>query len=167
MEHKVFHIVAASGDAISGHGVIGKNNQLPWRCSDDLKFFKATTMGNAIVMGRKTFESIGKPLPDRENIVLSHSDLSTSPGIKVVHSIDAALENSSKPNIFIIGGAELFSQTMDRIDGIYLTKIPGTYEGDVYYPVIPSNFKENLEESKKLKDKYKINIVYLENTGIN
>lgn len=165
MERKIFHIVAASGDARTGHGVIGKNNQLPWHYSDDLKFFKATTMGNAVVMGRKTFESIGKPLPGRENIVLSHSNVPAAPEVKVVHSIDAALQNSSKPNIFIIGGAELFSQTMHRIDGIYLTKVPGEYEGNMHYPTIPSNFKENLEESKKLKDKYKIDIVYLENTG--
>ena len=167
MDHKLFHIVAASGNAMTGHGVIGKNNQLPWHYSEDLKFFKATTMGTTVIMGRKTFESIGKPLPGRENIVLSHSNLSTSPEVKVFHSINEALSNAQNENVFIIGGAELFSQTIDQVNGIYLTRVPGSYEGDVTYPMIPKTFKENLQKTKELKDRFKIDVVYLENTGAN
>src|SRR3989338_5260970 len=161
MEHKLFHIVAASGDAM----VIGKDNKLPWHYSDDLKFFKATTMGSAIIMGRKTFESIGKPLPGRDNFVLSRGDFSSPLVVNVIHSLDKAYRKTDKENIFIIGGADLFRQTIGQVNGIYLTKVPGSYEGDTMYPAIPKTFKENGQKTKELKDKFKIDIVYLENTG--
>lgn len=164
MKH-IFHIVAASGDAVCGEGVIGKGGQLPWKYSDDLKFFKATTMGHTVIMGRKTFESIGKPLLGRENIVISRSNFQSSPEIKVFHSIEQAIENASNEKVFIIGGAEVYKQTIPMAEGIYLTRVPGSYEGDIKYPPIPSIFKENEEQSKQLQEKFNIPIVYFENTG--
>ena len=165
MKHHLFHIVAVSGNAAAGEGVIGKDNQLPWpKFSEDLKFFKATTAGNTVIMGRKTFESIGKTLPDRENFVISHSDLNV-PGVKFFHSIEEAIEKAPTEKIFIIGGAEIFRRTIHQIEGIYLTQVKGSYQGDARYPAVPKTFQENKEESKHLQEKFKIPVIYLENTA--
>lgn len=166
MNRHCFHIVAASGNAVKGEGVIGRNNQLPWpKNPADLKFFKETTMNGTLIMGRKTFESLGRrPLPGRENIVLSASPLDVSAEVKVCHSLEDALTVASKENVFIIGGAEVYRQTMDKIEGIYLTQIGGSYLGDTKYPSIPSIFEENKEISQRLQEKFKIPVVYLENT---
>ncbi len=162
MEHKLFHIVAASGDAM----VIGDQNKLPWdKYPEDLKFFKTTTMGTTVIMGRKTFESIGRALPNRENIVLSHSNFEVPDGVKLSHSLDEAIKSATHENIFFIGGADLYQQTIEKVDGIYLTKIDKPYPGDIKYPQIPSYFRKDEEKTRELQDKYKINIVYLENTG--
>ena len=160
---KLYHIVATSGDAM----VIGNKNELPWsKYSEDLKFFKATTSGHTIIMGRKTFESIGqKPLPKRENFVLSRSNFDVPAGVKLFNSLDEAIKNASNETIFIIGGADLYQQTIDKADGIYLTKIEKSYPGDVQYPKIPSCFKKNEEKTKDLREKYGIDIIYLENTA--
>ena len=116
-------------------------------------------------MGRKTFESIGKPLPGRDNFVLSRADFPAPLILNFIHSLDEAYRKTDKENIFIIGGADLFRQTIGQVNGIYLTKVPGSYEGDTMYPAIPKTFKENGQKTKELKDKFKIDIVYLENTG--
>ena len=166
MELHLYHIVAASGDAM----VIGKENQLPWpKNSEDLKFFKETTMGGTVIMGRKTFESIGqRPLPGRENIVLSRSSFGYGglDEVKIFHSVEEAIENASRSNVFIIGGAEIYRQTIDKAEKIYLTRIPGNYSGDVKYPAIPPVFKENKEESESLQKKFGIPVVCLENTSV-
>lgn len=168
MEHRFFHIVATSGDTFSGQGVIGLGNQLPWpKNPEDMKFFKETTMGSTIIMGRKTFESLGnKYLPGRENIVLTHAALKAPDPIKVAHSLEAAIEKATHEKVFIIGGGELYRQTKDMVDGIYLTGIEGPsgpYPGDVYYPSIPTPpFRKDEEKTRELREKYKnLNIVYL------
>ena len=132
---------------MSDNRVIGKEGKLPWHFSEDLKRFKQLTMGNTILMGRKTFQSLGeKPLSGRENFVLSRSILKDSggKGIKFnfincsfFDSLDVALKSVSTEKCFIIGGAEIFKQTMNRIDGIFLTQIHEVYEGDAFYPEIP------------------------------
>lgn len=138
---KLYHIVA-----MSENRVIGKKNQLPWHFPADLKHFKNLTMGSTIIMGRKTFESIGKPLPGRENFVLSRRRKPASAhGAERVYfflSLENALEKVKTEKTFIIGGADLFQQTMYLVDGIYLTKIGGKYEGDAFYPEITKEFKE-------------------------
>ena len=97
-------------------------------------------------MGRKTFDSIGKPLPGRENFVLSRSKppviLSEAKNLRLFNSLEEALRNIKTEKAFIIGGGELFAETMEDIDGIYLTQIKGNYEGDIFYPEIPARFKE-------------------------
>jgi dihydrofolate reductase len=153
---KTYHLVA-----YSNNHVIGKNNQLPWHFSVDLKHFKNLTMGHTIVMGRKTFDSIGKPLPGRANFVLSRSARGgQSKNLKFFASISEALRNAKTEKVFIIGGEEVYRQTMDKIDGIYLTEVKGDYEGDVYYPAIPEGFKEISRE--RLKEEKNLEFVFLE-----
>lgn len=155
----LYHIVA-----MGRNRVIGKNNRLPWHFSSDLKNFKALTLGHTVIMGRKTFESIGRPLPGRQNFVLSRSkrkDLSSEMNddhLRFFDSLEEALKNIATPKAFIIGGATLYQQTMDRIDGIYLTQIDSTYDGDTFYPEISSSFKE--ESRQKLQDHPKLEVIF-------
>jgi dihydrofolate reductase len=137
---KLYHIVATSGG-----GVIGKENQLPWHSSADLKHFKKLTLESTVIMGRRTFESIGsKPLPGRKNFVLTHSPSSPVSEVEFFDSLEKALKQVATEKAFVIGGAELYRETLNQIDGIYLTKVEGEYEGDVYYPA------HSLEELEKL-----------------
>jgi dihydrofolate reductase len=162
MDHHYFHIVAASGNAECGEGVIGKDNRMPWpKYAQDLRFFKATTTNGTVIMGRKTFESLGcKPLPNRQNLVLSRSLKSDQ--VKIVHSLEDAKQNAEHTNVFIMGGGDVYQQTMDAIEGIYLTKIEQSYSGDTKYPAIPDTFQENKEKSEQLQAIYKIPVVYYE-----
>jgi dihydrofolate reductase len=161
----IYHIVAVSGDPHSGRGVIGKNNALPWpKYPEDLKFFKAMTTGHTIMMGRKTWESIGsKALPNRENIVISRS-LEAPGTAKIARSIKEGLDVASNEKIFIIGGAELYKQTLSLAKGLYVTHVPGDYAGDVYYPAIPKQFKYLEAASDELEMSHKIKVQYYENT---
>ena len=133
----IYHVVA-----VSQNGVIGKEGKLPWHFSADLKFFKNLTTNHTVVMGRKTFDSIGKALPNRKNIVISREAREGMAGVEFVTSVGAALERAKHSEIFIIGGAEIYKQTIDKIDGIYLTLIHANYEGDAFYPGVPAAFKE-------------------------
>lgn len=123
--------------ALTKEGVIGKAGKLPWHISDDLKNFRKLTSGNAVVMGRKTFESIGKPLPNRHNIVVS-SSLSGVSGIDVCSSLEDALEKAKSygRDIFIIGGANLYQAAVPLVDKLYLSHVKKSYEGDTYFPKI-------------------------------
>jgi dihydrofolate reductase len=123
--------------AVSDTGVIGRDNALPWRLSADLRRFRRLTTGHAIVMGRKTYESLGRPLPERTNIVVTRQADFAPPGVLVVHSIDAAIEQARKADgddseIFIIGGAEIYRQTLSRADRLYLTRVHTDVEGDTH-----------------------------------
>ena len=142
----LYHIVA-----MANNRVIGKDNKLPWHFPADLKHFKELTVGSTVIMGRKTFESIGKPLPQRENIVLSRTRRSDLPQVHFFASFEEALRNVKTENAYVIGGAELYRQTTDQIDGIYLTRIERDYEGDAFYPEIPCDFKG--KEVKLLQEK--------------
>lgn len=116
--------------AMTDGRVIGKNNQLPWHLSEDLKRFKKITMGHPIVMGRKTFESIGKPLPGRENVVLTRDKNFKADGVSIAHDLKEAL----RPDAFVIGGAHVFEAALPHITRIYLTLIHHSFQGDVYFP---------------------------------
>jgi dihydrofolate reductase len=123
--------------AMASNRVIGANNQLPWRLPADLARFKRLTMGHAIVMGRKTYESIGRPLPGRTMIVVTRQRGYAPEGVKVAHSVDEALALAQGDDeVFIIGGAELFAQTMDRLDRLYLTLIEREVPGDTFFPEV-------------------------------
>lgn len=151
--------------AVANHHVIGKNNKLPWHFSSDLKFFKELTMGSTVIMGRKTYDSIGKPLPGRENFVLSKFRSVPGEGLKFFTSFDEALENVTTPDAFIIGGASLYEQTIDRVDGIYLTRIYGGYEGDAFYPAIPEFFQAKSTTPLVSDPKGpRLEVIYYENT---
>ena len=120
---------------MSKNRVIGKDNDMPWHLSDDLKNFKKVTMGSAIIMGRLTYESIGKPLPKRKNIVLSRK--LKDPNLLVFDNLDNALSTlKDEREIFIIGGEDIYCQTVNRANKIYLTTINEELEGDKYFPKI-------------------------------
>lgn len=123
--------------AMDEAGCIGLNNQLPWRLSADLRRFKALTMGHHLIMGRKTYESIGRPLPGRPNIVITRQKDFIAPGCITSHSFTTALaiaENAGENEVFIIGGAQVFNQALPVAERIYLTLIHAIYECDVHFP---------------------------------
>ncbi|MEK4761078.1 dihydrofolate reductase [Viridibacillus sp. FSL E2-0187] len=118
------------------NNVIGLNNAMPWHLPGDLAYFKRTTMGKPMIMGRKTFESIGKPLPGRTNIVITRDEEYAREGIVIVHSIEEALAQAEKESeeIMIIGGEQIFRMTLPMADRLYVTKIEKQYEGDTFFP---------------------------------
>lgn len=123
--------------AVADNGVIGRDNTLPWHLPDDLKRFKRLTLGKPIVMGRKTFDSIGKPLPGRQNIVVTRDANYRRDGVTVVNDVDAALRAAGAvPEIMVIGGAELFRTLLPRAGRLHLTRVHGNIEGDVMWPAL-------------------------------
>ena len=121
--------------ALARNRVIGRDNQLPWRLSADLQHFKTLTMGKPLIMGRKTFESIGKPLPGRTNIVLTRDREFLAQGCVVVHDIDQALQVAAEHDeVMIIGGANLYRQFLPRADRLYLTEVKAEVKGDTWFP---------------------------------
>lgn len=131
---------------------IGKDNQLLWHIPADLKYFKSVTIGKPIIMGRKTYESIGRPLPGRRNLIISRSGNSIE-GCEVFSSIDAALEAvKEEQEAFIIGGAEIYRQTFGMIDQIYLTRVFSEFEADVFFPEIKPGIWELLFSTGKQID---------------
>jgi dihydrofolate reductase len=122
--------------AVADNNVIGGNNKLLWHLSADLKRFKQLTLGHPVIMGRKTFESIGKPLPGRENVVITRNPDFKAEGITIVRSLDEVLKKFSGQDVFIIGGAEIYAQSMSLADKIFLTRIYHLFEGDSFFPAI-------------------------------
>jgi len=115
--------------------LIGRENQLPWHLPADLQHFKKITMGKPIIMGRKTWESLGRPLPGRTNIVITRNQGYKAEGATVVHSLDAALlAAGDAEEAMIIGGANLYKQALPDADRLYLTKVDGEFEGDAWFP---------------------------------
>ena len=148
--------------AVGENNVIGRNNQLPWHLPADLKFFKNTTWGFPIVMGRKTFESIGKSLPGRTNIVLTKNTAWGFENVSVVHSIADAVAIAQGLNvkeIFVIGGAEVFKTVLPLASRIYRTRIHHSFEGDVFFPEI-SEAEWNLVKSHRHEPDEKNNFAY-------
>ncbi len=128
---------------VAENGVIGNDQTIPWRVPSDMAFFKQTTMGKPIVMGRKQYETVGKPLPGRTNIVVTRQRGYQPDGVLVFHDVDAALEKAREvaaadgvDEIMIIGGGELYGQLMDRADRLYITHIDLAPTGDVRFPAI-------------------------------
>jgi dihydrofolate reductase len=121
--------------ALAANGVIGKNNALPWHLPADLKHFKALTLGHPVVMGRKTYESIGRPLPGRRNLVITRNRGYSAQDCEVVHSLDAAIAACrGAQEIFVIGGAELYRESLPRAHCLELTEIRANVEGDTTFP---------------------------------
>lgn len=121
--------------ALARNRTIGRNGGLPWHLPNDLRFFKQTTMGKPLLMGRRTWESIGRPLPGRQMIVLSHNPAYRAAGIIVVNSLEAALEAAvATTEIMVIGGAVLFEQTLPLAARMYLTQVEAEIPGDVWFP---------------------------------
>ena len=139
--------------AASDNNVIGKDNQLLWHLPNDLRFFKRTTTGHTVVMGRKTYESVGKPLPNRRNIIITRQAGYAAPGTEVVHSLAAALERcADEPEVFIVGGAEIYKQAMPLLDLIYLTRVHTQLEGDAFFPELERKDWQLVSEEKHSAD---------------
>jgi len=125
--------------AVSENSVIGKDNQLPWHLPTDMKYFKNITWGMPVIMGRKSFEALGKPLRGRRNIVITRNRNWRSDGVTAVQTIDQAVNLATQTDakeIYIIGGGEIFNAAMPSADRIYLTLVHGSFEGDAFFPEI-------------------------------
>lgn len=143
--------------ATSKNRVIGNNNSLIWKLPADLKRFKQITTGSTVVMGRKTYESIGKPLPNRRNIIITRDTNYLVDNCEVVNSLEEALMLCNN-ECFIIGGGEIYKQSIDKADRIYLTLVQEDFEGDTYFPEIGKEwtkvFREDYEGDEKNEHKY-------------
>ncbi len=149
------HLKISAIVAMAENGVIGKNNQIPWHLPVDLKHFKTLTTGHTIVMGRKTHESIGKPLPQRTNIVLTRQKDFQAPGCIVLPTIIATLEwanANQNQEIFIIGGAEIYQQWLPFIRKMYLTIVNAQIMGDTYFPTFDRRLWQEVERQDLLAD---------------
>ncbi|HXH18768.1 MAG TPA: dihydrofolate reductase [Chitinophagales bacterium] len=143
--------------AASENNVIGKDNQIPWRLPADMRYFKSMTKGHVVVMGRKTFESLGKPLAGRVNIVITRKKDFHPEGVIVAPDIHQAMEKArqfSGKEIFIIGGGEIYRQSLHLADRIYLTRIHRHFDGDTFFPDLPpGKWKIISEESHQPDEK--------------
>jgi dihydrofolate reductase len=139
--------------AVSKNNIIGNLGKLPWHIPQELKHFKKITLGYPVIMGRKTWESLAKPLQDRINIVLTRNKcyLESNQNIKIFNSLELAIKSVALEKLFVIGGAELFSQTITFADEMYLSIINKEYEGDTYFPVFNKN-EWVLESIKNLQE---------------
>ncbi len=135
--------------------LIGKDNALPWHLPADMAYFKKTTMSKPLLMGRKTYESIGKPLPGRRNIIITRDSSYQAEGCDVTHSIQQALDLvADQPEIMLMGGASLYEQTIDIADCLYITEIHHKFEGDAWFPAInPIQWKESWRENHPADDR--------------
>jgi len=138
--------------AIGKNRELGKGNNLLWRIPHDLARFKRITMGHPVIMGRKTFESIGTPLADRENIIITRSEDFTAAGCIITHSIKDAITKAKELDdreVFVIGGGEIYKQAMPHIQKLYLTLIDDVKEGDVFFPDYSEFTKETFREERE------------------
>lgn len=150
--------------AMDKNRVIGKSgNELPWRLPADLKRFKSVTLGKPIIMGRKTFESIGRPLPERTNIIITRSEKYEAPGCVVVHSPEKALSAAGDaPEVMIIGGAEIFARFLPLAKRLYFTHVSGEFEGDIYFPSLdPKEWREIFREAHEPDEKNPYNYTFV------
>ena len=141
--------------AFDENRVIGKNNTLIWHLPADLKRFKALTTGHVIIMGRKTFESIGKPLPNRTSIVISRQADLQIEGAIIAHSVEEAIlkaKSITREDIYIVGGAEIYALSLPLADQILVTQLHDIFEGDAYFPEIPTETFEVTEKERGITD---------------
>jgi dihydrofolate reductase len=152
--------------AVAENGVIGHNNQLIWHLPNDLKQFKRLTTGHCIIMGRKTFESIGKPLPNRISIIVSRNLDFQVEGCVTFDSLEGAIlfaKQIEEEEAFIIGGAEIYRLALPIVDKIYLTEVHHAYEGDTFFPTIDKNiWKETHREDFETDEKHLVKYSFVE-----
>ena len=143
--------------AISKNRVIGNENDIPWYLPADLKYFKKTTLNHPIIMGRNTFQSIGKPLPKRANIVLTRNPFFIASGCLITHSLEQALElafDHEDEEVFIIGGGQIYELALPYLDKIYLTEVDLEVPGEVFFPILPDDeWKEVAAEAHQADEK--------------
>ena len=150
--------------AIASNNVIGKENSLPWNIPEDLKRFKQMTSGHTILMGRKTFDSIGRPLPNRQNIVMTKDKNFEQEGIKVINDFDEALEliKESNEDVFVIGGSKIYELFEPVANSLAITRILKDFEGDAFFPDINWNLWQIEKEEKFFDEKSKIECKLIE-----
>ena len=156
---KIAIVVAAAQD-----GAIGKDNKLVWNLPADLKFFKEKTMGHHIVMGRKTYESIGKPLPGRVTVVITRDKNFKAEGCFVVHSLNDAIETAragGEIEAMIIGGAEIYRMALEIADIIYLTEVKGIFEADAFFNFDKSKWVQKEKQDHKADEKNKFDYSFM------
>ena len=151
--------------AVSENNAIGVNNQLPWHLPDDLKFFKRTTLGKPVLMGRKTYDSLGKPLVNRLNVVISRTDVQLPEGVVLVHSIEDGIKRIKQEATeegFILGGGIIFEQTMNIVDRLYITRVHTHLDGaDTFFPDIEEGqWKLVWEEHHPEDEKHKYSFTF-------
>ena len=154
----IISIIAAMGK----NRVIGKNNSLPWKLPADMKHFQDLTTGKPVIMGRKTFESIGKPLPNRKNIIMTKDQNYKAESYIVVHSIEEALKVAENDEVMVIGGAQIYKEFLPRANKMHLTLIDADFEGDAYFPEYKIEEWEEIayeEHERDAKNQY--NYVFL------
>ena len=147
--------------AMSLNRVIGAGNQIPWHLPEDFKWFKQTTTGHVLVMGRKTFASIGKPLPNRETIVLSRGAFS-HPGVKVIRSLEELPALTAGREVFIAGGAQIYAQALPQCSDLYLTLVKREVAGDAFFP----QFEGDLELLATLRETPEFDILHYRNRAL-
>jgi dihydrofolate reductase len=152
--------------AMADNGVIGRGGALPWHLPDDLKYFKVVTFGKPVLMGRRTFESIGKPLPGRRNLVLSRAAAASAPGVEYVHSVEQARTLAAgAAELCVIGGAEVYALALPLATRIYLTRVHGSVTGDVCFPLrdfAAWRASESVEHPADARHAYAMSFVTLE-----
>jgi len=143
--------------AIAENNAIGKNNQLLWHLPNDLKHFRKITSGHTVIMGRKTYDSVGKPFPNRRNIVITRQNIEI-PGCEVVASVDEALALcTDEPEVFIVGGAEIYKLAMPKTNRIYLTIVHQNFDADAFFPEIDiTEWTETERERHEVDEKHAI-----------
>lgn len=149
--------------AMDENHVIGHHNDLPWHLPRDLRFFKQLTTGHTIIMGRKTYESIGRPLPDRRNVVLTRQQVTFPEGIEVIRDLQTLYdwqEENPEEEFFVIGGGDIFNQVLSHADRMYITLIKHTFKGDTFFPKFNeaewtlTHKKKGIKDSKNPYDYY-------------
>jgi dihydrofolate reductase len=142
--------------AADENNVIGKDNQLIWHLPDDLKFFKRMTSGHAIIMGRNTFESVGKPLPNRTNIIITRDENYTAEGCLVVHSLEEALTKAHEVDTdpFIVGGEQIYRLALPIANTVYLTRVHHEFDGDRQFPELGTEWIETESEPHQVDEKH-------------
>ena len=156
--------------AVSRNGVIGLNNQLPWRLPGDLQYFKSVTMGKPLVMGRKTYDSIGRPLPGRTNIVITRDASWSAPGVNVATTLDDALLlarkaclDSGVDEVMVIGGEQIYRMTITVADRLYVTEVDAEIAGDAFFPTIdPQQWQRNRVELPEVTGSYSYQFLVLD-----
>lgn len=141
--------------AMDENRVIGKDNDLPWYLPNDLQFFKKTTTGHTIIMGRKTFDSLGRVLPNRKHVVLTRTKQKYPDEVMVVHTMEDIIkyaDNHAEEELFVIGGGNLFSQLLAHADRLYVTEIHESFAGDVHFPEIDTNIWKEVSRIKGEQD---------------
>lgn len=158
----IISLIAAMGK----NRVIGKDNSLPWKLPEDMKRFRELTAGKPVVMGRKTFESIGKPLPNRKNIILTRDKNYKADGCIVVHSVDDALNATKESNeVMIIGGANIYGQFLPIANKMYLTLIDADFEGDAYFPEYDKSEWGEVKREEHKNDNFRFVFAEMERTS--